>query len=245
MPRGGETSSLHKCDNLCRNLSISPPCIQLRGKTRRGGFWLQGKSNHCLLSGVGRTQCLALFKGSCHCCSLKVCPLPHPAAVRRVCPPPRLVRTHTLVLRPDCPQLTGEVTAGALSTGTCGAMGTAHSLVLTDEIWMCTYSSSTHFTCTLRHLHAHTLHSAKEILSLYHTHRRVSVYLHPGSCTLHKRKHPYASIFFCSATPTKHIFACGAHRGHVDMPKRSPFYCKMRSSSTYTETTQKEVEDEI
>lgn len=36
--RRGEISWLHKCDNLCGNLSLSPPCIQPRGKTRRGAF---------------------------------------------------------------------------------------------------------------------------------------------------------------------------------------------------------------
>ena len=48
--RRGEISWLHKCDNLCGNLSLSPPCIQSRGKTRRGAFCF--KENETVVLGL-------------------------------------------------------------------------------------------------------------------------------------------------------------------------------------------------
>lgn len=155
--RCGEITSIHKCDNLCRNLARSL-LIQARGKTRRGASCL--KANEIivlrLLSGREDTSCSP--DGPCD----------HIGPVTRVHLPSGC--SHSLLSREA-----RQVVEGASCAGASGATGE----LMVWRLWMrCVHMQTAH-----TRVQAHPLGTPTDHFP-HRTHRRVPVCLCTAARTL-------------------------------------------------------------
>ena len=84
-------------------------------------------------------------------------------------------------------------------------MGKTHNLVLTGEICMCTFSSSTHFTHTHTHTHvlAHTIPTPTAIISC--TAHTMCIYVHTSGRAYSPQAQTESSTNTSSALPSTHV----------------------------------------